>query len=108
MLPLWPLGSRVPWLWGLKPCGLVASGSLVGPSHARPFMRHMCGCVHLSGSVRPGGHAEARQRLLHGETSVFCRTSTVSDVLLQGTHFFNKTKMRHGNQGNRILNVYGR
>lgn len=26
----------------------------------------------------------------------------------KGPIFFNKTKMRHGNQGNHILNVYGR
>lgn len=73
-----------------------------------PFMSHTCACVCLSASARPGGHTEAHRRLLHGETSVFCRTSTVSDVLLLGAHFFNKMKMRHGNQGNHILNVYRR
>lgn len=82
--------------------------ALWDPTLPWPFMRHTCVCVRLSVSMRPGGHAEARRRLLHGETSVFCRTSMVSDVLLQGTHFFNKMKMRHGNQGNHILNVYGR
>lgn len=100
------------WLQGLQPCDFEAICILWplggGASSALALHEtHMCASVSEC-EREAGGHTEARRRLLHGETSVFGRTSRVSDVLLQGSHFFNKMKMRHGNQGNHIFNVYGR
>lgn len=39
----------------------------------------MCACVSEC-ECEAGGHTEARRRLLHGETSVFSRTSRVSTL----------------------------
>lgn len=104
------LTQRCPGCGGSSPVTFrlfVFSGPLGESSALALHETHVCASVSEC-EREAGGHTEARRRLLHGETSVFGRTSRVSDVLLQGSHFFNKMKMRHGNQGNHIFNVYGR
>lgn len=77
---------------------LPALLSPVRPSHVQLFTRHMCACGSVSVSVEAWWAWRPANVYYMGRNICFlCRTSTVSDVLLQGTIFFNKTKMRHGN-----------
>lgn len=104
-----PVTSLASCLKGAMAVETPALLSPVRPSHAQPFMRHMCACVCLSVSGRPGGHVEARQHLLHGRNICFLQNiHSIRCFTARNPFFKNKMKMRHGNQGNHILNVYGR
>lgn len=83
------LTQRCPGCWGSSLVTLrlfIFYGPLGANSALALHETHVCARVSECECV--GGDTEAHRRLLHEETSVFSPASRVSDVLLQGSHFF--------------------